>query len=83
MYLLCACAKQLLSLYDLFLFLIQYYIPTNVKCHVVLDVYERLIQKGKKPGFLQLLATQTVSAIWHVSIILPFHITSITVVYEM
>ncbi|XP_072957724.1 lysophospholipid acyltransferase 1-like [Typha angustifolia] len=28
-------------------------------------VYERLIQKGKKPGFLQLLATQTVSAIWH------------------
>ncbi|XP_026381696.1 lysophospholipid acyltransferase 1-like [Papaver somniferum] len=28
-------------------------------------VYERLIQKGKKPGFLQLLATQTVSAVWH------------------
>ncbi|XP_020701160.1 lysophospholipid acyltransferase 1 [Dendrobium catenatum] len=28
-------------------------------------VYDRLIQKGKKPGFLQLLATQTVSAIWH------------------
>jgi lysophospholipid acyltransferase len=28
-------------------------------------VYERLIQKGKKPGFLQLLGTQTVSAIWH------------------
>ncbi|XP_052171097.1 lysophospholipid acyltransferase 1-like [Diospyros lotus] len=28
-------------------------------------VYERLIQKGKKPGFFQLLATQTVSAIWH------------------
>ncbi|XP_004515799.1 lysophospholipid acyltransferase 1 [Cicer arietinum] len=28
-------------------------------------VYERLIQTGKKPGFLQLLATQTVSAIWH------------------
>jgi hypothetical protein len=33
----------------------------------VSDVYERLIQKGKKPGFLQLLGTQTVSAIWHVS----------------
>ncbi|KAK1321893.1 hypothetical protein QJS10_CPA03g02052 [Acorus calamus] len=28
-------------------------------------VYERLITKGKKPGFLQLLATQTVSAVWH------------------
>ncbi|KAJ0968373.1 hypothetical protein J5N97_025290 [Dioscorea zingiberensis] len=28
-------------------------------------VYERLIQKGRKPGFLQLLATQTVSAVWH------------------
>ncbi|KAL7182950.1 hypothetical protein ACSBR1_041605 [Camellia fascicularis] len=28
-------------------------------------VYDRLIQKGKKPGFFQLLATQTVSAVWH------------------
>ncbi|KAH6831042.1 MBOAT bound O-acyl family protein [Perilla frutescens var. hirtella] len=28
-------------------------------------VYERLIQNGKKPGFFQLLATQTVSAVWH------------------
>lgn len=28
-------------------------------------VYERLIQKGKRPGFFQLLATQTVSAVWH------------------
>lgn len=28
-------------------------------------VYDRLIQNGKKPGFLQLLATQTVSAVWH------------------
>ncbi|CAN6481185.1 unnamed protein product [Victoria cruziana] len=28
-------------------------------------VYERLILKGKKPGFLQLLMTQTVSAVWH------------------
>jgi lysophospholipid acyltransferase len=28
-------------------------------------VYERLVKKGKKAGFLQLLATQTVSAIWH------------------
>ncbi|KAI7987983.1 Lysophospholipid acyltransferase 1 [Camellia lanceoleosa] len=31
----------------------------------ILDVYERLVQKGKKPGFFQLLATQTVNAIWH------------------
>ena len=38
---------------------------------IVSDVYERLIQKGKKPGFLQLLGTQTVSAIWHVSYIFP------------
>jgi lysophospholipid acyltransferase len=28
-------------------------------------VYERLIQKGKRPGFFQLLVTQTVSAVWH------------------
>ncbi|CAN1186236.1 Lysophospholipid acyltransferase 1 [Linum perenne] len=28
-------------------------------------VYERLVQKGKKAGFLQLLATQTTSAVWH------------------
>ncbi|CAD5175288.1 unnamed protein product [Musa acuminata subsp. malaccensis] len=28
-------------------------------------VYERLIQKGKKPGFFELLATQMVSAVWH------------------
>ncbi|KAI3453656.1 hypothetical protein Pfo_010319 [Paulownia fortunei] len=28
-------------------------------------VYERLVQNGKKPGFFQLLATQTVSAVWH------------------
>ncbi|WCJ30626.1 MBOAT (membrane bound O-acyl transferase) family protein [Euphorbia peplus] len=28
-------------------------------------VYDRLVQKGKKPGFLQLLATQTTSAVWH------------------
>lgn len=28
-------------------------------------VYERLIQKGKRPGFIQLLATQIVSAVWH------------------
>lgn len=34
---------------------------------VLVDVYERLIQTGKKPGFIQLLATQTVSAVWHVS----------------
>ncbi|KAJ9555118.1 hypothetical protein OSB04_009732 [Centaurea solstitialis] len=28
-------------------------------------VYDRLVQKGKKPGFFQLLATQAVSAVWH------------------
>ncbi|CAL9052231.1 unnamed protein product [Musa banksii] len=28
-------------------------------------VYERLIQKGKKPGFFELLATEMVSAVWH------------------
>ncbi|XP_073052023.1 LOW QUALITY PROTEIN: lysophospholipid acyltransferase 1-like [Primulina eburnea] len=28
-------------------------------------VYDRLAQKGKKSGFFQLLATQTVSAVWH------------------
>nr|AHE80986.1 acyl-CoA:lysophosphatidylcholine acyltransferase [Hiptage benghalensis] len=28
-------------------------------------VYDRIVQKGKKPGFLQLLATQATSAVWH------------------
>ncbi|XP_062029680.1 lysophospholipid acyltransferase 1-like [Rosa rugosa] len=28
-------------------------------------VYERLVKPGKKAGFFQLLATQTVSAVWH------------------
>ncbi|XP_010546005.1 PREDICTED: lysophospholipid acyltransferase 1 [Tarenaya hassleriana] len=28
-------------------------------------VYERLVKRGKKAGFFQLLATQTVSAVWH------------------
>ncbi|XP_073285549.1 lysophospholipid acyltransferase 1-like [Primulina huaijiensis] len=28
-------------------------------------VYDRLVHKGKRPGFFQLLATQTVSAVWH------------------
>ncbi|KAI3703434.1 hypothetical protein L1987_73507 [Smallanthus sonchifolius] len=28
-------------------------------------VYDRLVRKGKKAGFFQLLATQTVSAVWH------------------
>uniref|UniRef100_A0A7I4F139 Uncharacterized protein n=1 Tax=Physcomitrium patens TaxID=3218 RepID=A0A7I4F139_PHYPA len=28
-------------------------------------VYERLVVKGRRPGFRQLLATQVVSAIWH------------------
>ncbi|KAK2976163.1 hypothetical protein RJ640_001091 [Escallonia rubra] len=35
--------------------------------YVSTDVYERLIQSGKKPGFFQLLATKTVSAVWHVA----------------
>jgi lysophospholipid acyltransferase len=30
-------------------------------------VYERIVKPGKKAGFFQLLATQTVSAVWHVS----------------
>jgi hypothetical protein len=30
------------------------------------DVYERLTKKGEKAGFLQLLATQVTSAVWHV-----------------
>ncbi|CAK9175399.1 unnamed protein product [Ilex paraguariensis] len=38
----------------------------QLKTRLVANVYERLIQKGKKPGFFQLLATQTVSAVWHV-----------------
>jgi lysophospholipid acyltransferase len=28
-------------------------------------VYERIVKPGKKAGFFQLLATQTVSAVWH------------------
>ncbi|XP_024995507.1 lysophospholipid acyltransferase 1-like [Cynara cardunculus var. scolymus] len=28
-------------------------------------VYDRLVLKGRKPGFFQLLATQTISAVWH------------------
>lgn len=38
------------------------------------DVYERIVKPGKKAGFFQLLATQTVSAVWHVSApsFLPF-----------
>ncbi|KAK9143520.1 hypothetical protein Syun_012920 [Stephania yunnanensis] len=28
-------------------------------------VYDRLVQPGKRSGFFQLLATQTVSAVWH------------------
>ncbi|KAL2920605.1 Lysophospholipid acyltransferase 1 [Bienertia sinuspersici] len=37
----------------------------NIQVSTWLHVYERLVQKGKKGGFFQLLATQTVSAIWH------------------
>jgi lysophospholipid acyltransferase len=29
-------------------------------------VYERLTKKGEKPGFMQLLAAQVTSAVWHV-----------------
>jgi len=42
------------------------------------DVYERLVQNGKKAGFFQLLATQTVSAVWHVSSLFFFFMFSIT-----
>jgi hypothetical protein len=42
---------------------------TSCALCAVVDVYDRLVQKGKKPGFFQLLATQTTSAVWHVSII--------------
>ncbi|KAK9053163.1 hypothetical protein SSX86_029794 [Deinandra increscens subsp. villosa] len=28
-------------------------------------VYDRLVQRRRRPGFFQLLATQTVSAVWH------------------
>lgn len=44
------------------------------------DVYERLIQNGKKPGFFQLLATQTVSAVWHVS---KFHPCAILILLNI
>ncbi|KAH0891886.1 hypothetical protein HID58_054315, partial [Brassica napus] len=32
---------------------------------VTVNVYERIVKHGKKAGFFQLLATQTVSAVWH------------------
>ncbi|KAL1569024.1 Lysophosphatidylcholine acyltransferase 1 [Salvia divinorum] len=41
------------------------YFIVSLLCHRFRDVYERLIQNGKKPGFFQLLATQTVGAVWH------------------
>ncbi|KAJ8498818.1 hypothetical protein OPV22_009370 [Ensete ventricosum] len=40
--------------------------PCNLRGHVVADVYYKLIEKGKKPGFFGLPATQTDSAVWHV-----------------
>lgn len=43
------------------------YLDVDVRMYVCLDVYDRLVKKGKKPGFFQLLVTQTISAIWHVS----------------
>lgn len=45
----------------------QYFEKGAILDEIFLDVYERLVQKGKKPGFLQLLVTQVVSAVWHVS----------------
>jgi hypothetical protein len=45
------------------------------------DVYERLVPKGSKAGFAQLLSTQVTSAVWHVCslshelwIMNPFHL---------
>lgn len=50
------------------------------------DVYERLVPKGSKAGFAQLLSTQVTSAVWHVCslshelwIMNPFHLPSSTV----
>ncbi|RRT39508.1 hypothetical protein B296_00056676 [Ensete ventricosum] len=48
--------------------------------HVVADVYYKLIEKGKKPGFFRLPATQTDSAVWHVSYRLAFVGNSMNVV---
>lgn len=46
----------------------DYYYPLIfLRCFEITDVYERLVRSGKKAGFFQLLATQTVSAVWHVS----------------
>ena len=42
-------------------------------CSVWLDVCERLIEEGKKPGFFQLLDTQIISAIWHVCDLYSIH----------
>ena len=47
----------------------QSVVLTSYAICAVVDVYDRLVQKGKKPGFFQLLATQTTSAVWHVSTI--------------
>lgn len=50
------------------------------------DVYERLVPKGSKAGFAQLLSTQVISAVWHVCslshelwIMNTFHLPSSTV----
>eukprot|EP00249_Psilotum_nudum_P037077 c9421_g1_i1 orf=269-1687(+) len=37
----------------------------HVSTWLRLYVYDRLSKKGKKPGFTELLITQTVSAVWH------------------
>ena len=62
-----------------------------LKCnldHLIIDVYERLVPKGGKAGFAQLLVTQVVSAVWHVSFLhpllccclsVPFHVLDILV----
>lgn len=39
------------------------------------DVYERLVPAGKKPRFAQLLVTQLVAGVWHVSTPLHPHST--------
>ncbi|GAA0152077.1 acetyltransferase [Lithospermum erythrorhizon] len=47
------------------LYLIVEYSNVIVRSLYSTDVYERLVCNGQKAGFFQLLATQTVSAVWH------------------
>ncbi|KAL8106707.1 hypothetical protein AgCh_023456 [Apium graveolens] len=46
-------------------FIIGYFMLVAGRPKWFADVYERLVQKGRKPGFFQLLATQTISALRH------------------